>query len=208
MACRPRRTRKPCRRSTGAHHASRKPNRCPDSGRISFENSYQDKLGVVEKGQFDLLAQGCYVGVFEQHFAGPLPLGAQLPSFRQGQYVVARRLASRVRLAQPILNREVRRAVVPRFKGWIRRGVSRLVSPAAEAKSQSRSAIHGRPVVTPILWRPVVAPVHGRVHRHAPSPIVIPAASAAILGLGDRRDNGQCGGPRPSAAATQLFAVS
>src|SRR5256886_9741283 len=96
-------------------------------------------------------------------------------------------------LTQPILNREVRRAVVPRFKGWIRRGVSRLVSPAAEIKSQSRSAIHGRPIVTPILWRPVVAPVHGRVHRHAPSPIVIPAASAAILGLGDRRDNGQCG---------------
>jgi hypothetical protein len=48
----------------------------PDSGRISFENSYQDKLGVMEKGQFDLLAPGCYVGVFEQHFAGPLPLGA------------------------------------------------------------------------------------------------------------------------------------
>jgi len=80
-------------------------------------------------------------------------------------------------LTQPILNREVRRAVVPRFKGWIRRGVSRLVSPAAEIKSQSRSAIHGRPIVTPILWRPVVAPVHGRVHRHAPSPIVIPAVA-------------------------------
>jgi hypothetical protein len=40
----------------------------PDDG--FFENSYQDKLGVVEKGQFDLLAQGCYVGVFEQHFGG------------------------------------------------------------------------------------------------------------------------------------------
>jgi hypothetical protein len=36
MACQPRRTRKPYRRSTDGHHASRKPNRYPDSGCISF----------------------------------------------------------------------------------------------------------------------------------------------------------------------------
>src|SRR6266536_4670631 len=59
-------------------------------------------------------------------------------------------LTSPVRLAQPILNREVRRAVVPCFKGRIRRGVSRLVSAAAEIKPQLRSALHGRPVITPV----------------------------------------------------------
>jgi hypothetical protein len=87
MACRPRRTRKPCRRSTDGHHASRKPNRCPDSGRISFENSYQDKLGVVEKGQLDLVAERVNVGFHKQQLAGPLPLLAQFPILRQAEHI-------------------------------------------------------------------------------------------------------------------------
>jgi hypothetical protein len=62
MAYRPHRTRKPCRRSRGGHHASRKPNRCPDSGCISFEASCQDKLGVVEQRQLDLVAEGTDIG--------------------------------------------------------------------------------------------------------------------------------------------------
>jgi hypothetical protein len=45
-AYRPRRIRKPCRRSRDGHHASRKPNRCPDSGCISFGDSCQDKLAI------------------------------------------------------------------------------------------------------------------------------------------------------------------
>jgi hypothetical protein len=49
-AYRPRHTRKTCRRSTDGHHASRKPNRHPDSGCISCGDSCQDKLGVAEKG--------------------------------------------------------------------------------------------------------------------------------------------------------------
>jgi hypothetical protein len=65
MAYRPRRTRKPCRHSKDGHRASRKPNMCPDSGRISFGTSCQDKLGVVEKGQLDLLAEGVDVGFRE-----------------------------------------------------------------------------------------------------------------------------------------------
>jgi hypothetical protein len=105
-------------------------------------------------------------------------------------------LTSPVRLAKPILNSEVRRAVVPCFKGRIRWGVPRLVSAAAEVKPQSRSAID-RPIVTSILWRPVVAPgsVAGLVLWDAASPIVIPAAPAAIRGFGDRADNGQCSDP-------------
>jgi hypothetical protein len=85
-----------------------------------------------------------------------------------------------VRLAQPILNREVRRAVVPRLKGWIWRGVSRFVSTAAtEIKPQHWSALYRRPVITPVS-------VAGLVLRHAPSPVVIPPASAAIRSFGDR----------------------
>src|SRR2546430_11170458 len=102
-------------------------------------------------------------------------------------------LTSPVRLAKPILNSEVRRAVVPCFKGRIRWAVPRLVWGAAEVKPQSRSAID-RPIVTSILWRPVVAPgsVAGLVLWDAASPIVIPAAPAAIRGFGGRADNGQC----------------
>jgi hypothetical protein len=43
MAYRTRRARKPCRHSTDGHCASRKPNRCPYSGCISFGDSCQDK---------------------------------------------------------------------------------------------------------------------------------------------------------------------
>jgi hypothetical protein len=76
MACRPRRTRKPCRRSTDGHHASRKPNRCPDSGCISFGDSCQDKPAVVEKGQLELPADFRHIGFLEDQLASPLPLGA------------------------------------------------------------------------------------------------------------------------------------
>jgi hypothetical protein len=55
-AYRPRRTRKPCRRSKDGHHASRKPNKYPDSGRISLWDSCEDKFGVVEQRQLNLLA--------------------------------------------------------------------------------------------------------------------------------------------------------
>jgi hypothetical protein len=64
-AYRPRRTRKPCRRSTDGHHASRKPNRCPDSGCISFGDSCQDKLGVVEQRQLNLPTEGFHIGCRE-----------------------------------------------------------------------------------------------------------------------------------------------
>src|SRR6266581_6825804 len=85
-----------------------------------------------------------------------------------------------VRLAQLILNREIRRAVVPRLKGWIWWGVSRFVSTAAtEIKPQHWSALYRRPVITPVS-------VAGLVLRHAPSPVVIPPASAAIRSFGDR----------------------
>jgi hypothetical protein len=77
-AYRPRRTRKPCGHSKDGHHASRKPNRCPDSGCISFADSSQDKLGVVEKGQLDLPTEGGNIGLCEQQFARPLPLRTQL----------------------------------------------------------------------------------------------------------------------------------
>src|SRR2546430_6492555 len=71
-----------------------------------------------------------------------------------------------VRLAQPILNREIRRTVVPRLKGWIWWGVSRFVSTAAtEIKPQHWSALYRRPVITPVS-------VAGLVLRHAPSPVV------------------------------------
>jgi hypothetical protein len=75
-AYRPRRTRKPYRRSTDGHHASHKPNRYPGSACISFGDSCQDKLGVVEKGQLDLPAEGGNIGLCEQRFASPLPLSA------------------------------------------------------------------------------------------------------------------------------------
>jgi hypothetical protein len=60
-AYRPRRSRKLCRRSRDGHHASRKPSRYPDSGRIAFANSCQDKLGV-EKGQLDVHAESGDIG--------------------------------------------------------------------------------------------------------------------------------------------------
>jgi hypothetical protein len=87
MAYRPRRTRKPCRRSTDGHHASHKPNRCPDNGCISFADSCQDKLGGVERGQLDLSTQGGNIGLCEHQFARPLPLLAHLPIRGKPQHV-------------------------------------------------------------------------------------------------------------------------
>jgi hypothetical protein len=49
-AYRPRRTRKPCRRSTDGHHASRKPNRCPDSGCISSGFSFRPGFRHIQLG--------------------------------------------------------------------------------------------------------------------------------------------------------------
>ena len=96
--------------------------------------------------------------------AGALPShqdcksSARAPTLASKKLPVWRRcLTSPIRLAQPILHREVLRAVVPCFKGGIRRGVSRLVPAAAEVNPQSRS--DRRPIVTSILWRSIVAPV-------------------------------------------------
>jgi hypothetical protein len=66
MAYRPRRTRKPCRHPKDGHRASRKPSRWPDNGCISCGDSCQDKLGVVEQRQLNLLAKGGHVGFAKQ----------------------------------------------------------------------------------------------------------------------------------------------
>lgn len=118
-------------------------------------------------------------------------------------------LAASVRFAQPILNCVVRWAVVPSLKGRIRGRVS-CPLPAAGTKPQLRSAIDRWPVVTSILWRSVIAPVlwpvAGCVHRHAPSAVVVPATAAAILSFGNRRDNGQCSDPdKQSSHAGHVF---
>jgi hypothetical protein len=120
-------------------------------------------------------------------------------------------LAASVRFAQPILNCVVRWAVVPSLKGRIRGRVS-CPLPAAGTKPQLRSAIDRWPVVTSILWRSVIAPVlwpvAGCVHRHAPSAVVVPATAAAILSFGNRRDNGQCSDPdKQSSDATHAFSL-
>jgi hypothetical protein len=101
-------------------------------------------------------------------------------------------LAPSVRLTQPILNCEIRRAVVPCLKGRIRRGVPPLIS-VAETKLQLGPGRWGSPVVS--RRRPVITPgrprrgwaVAGRPFlRHTPASIEIPATAAAIGGL----DNG------------------
>src|SRR5205823_2395496 len=82
--------------------------------------------------------------------------------------------------AEPILDCEIRRTVVPRLEGRIRRGISRLIT--ARTNHDLRSGLHRLPVVlTPITW----AVVARLIHRHAPPPIVKPTATAAIGGLRD-----------------------
>ena len=145
-----------------------------------------------------------------QALALSVSLGSRNPALRRGS-ACARRpptgtgLTSRVRLAQPILDREIRRALVPRFKSRIRRGISRVI---VQIKPELRPAFHGSLVVPcwwrlviPCWWRLVVAGRWRLVvvglwrlvavgrwgQRHAPSSIEIPAASATVIfGFGDR----------------------
>jgi hypothetical protein len=98
----------------------------------------------------------------------------RLPRSLQGRPKIG--LTSCVWLTQSVLNRVIRRAIVPRLKGRIRRGVSRLIS-AAEIKPQLGRVYHGRPVVTPVF-------VTRLIPRHA--------LPAAISSFRDRRDGDQC----------------
>jgi hypothetical protein len=121
----------------------------------------------------------CRVNQMRQTETNAGPFGPAFSAHVNSREVLATRPC--VRLAQPILNREVRRAVVPRLKGWIWRGVSRFVSTAAtEIKPQHWSALYRRPVITPVS-------VAGLLLRHAPSPAVIERPTKkAPLGAGLR----------------------
>jgi hypothetical protein len=68
--------------------------------------------------------------------------GLSAPRWRSRHF--QRSLAPSVGLTQPILNRVVRRAIVPRLKGWIRRGVSR---PLSAARINPQLRVH-HPVAT------------------------------------------------------------
>src|SRR5215831_656860 len=105
-------------------------------------------------------------------------------------------LTSCVWLTQPILNREIRRAVIPCLKSRIWRRVSRFISARTDVNLGSvpyRRSV----VVTPILRTVVVAPilwseVSWLVHRHAPSAVIIPPTTAAISGFRNCTECGQC----------------
>ena len=60
-------------------------------------------------------------------------------------------LATRVRLTQAILNCEIRRTVVERLKGRVRRRVSALVSSATQIKPKLRSTLWWRAVSALVL---------------------------------------------------------
>jgi hypothetical protein len=85
-------------------------------------------------------------------------------------------------LTTAILDGVALRAIVERPKSRIGRGVSALVSAAAEIE------LHHRPAIA----RPIARSV---IHRHTAAPVIKHAPATAVRGIGGRRDNAQCGDP-------------
>ena len=96
--------------------------------------------------------------------------GAPRARLRCDAQVGSKALTPRVWLTATILDGVALRAIIERPKSRIGRGVSALVSAAAEIE------LH--------RWPAIPRPIARSVHRHTAAPVIKPAPATAVCGIG------------------------